>query len=114
MITWERVKLPIFLTLVTCFTLHLLWYPLYAEYFARRGDLRAIQAIHQWHLWHPIFLLGLVAGWAILYDIERKRDDQSRIMAAVISATAVLGIIVVELLLIVGYGYVYSLVRGHR
>jgi hypothetical protein len=105
-IPWERLKLPIALALVTCFTVHLLWYPLYGEHFARLGDQNAVRAIRQWHLWNPIFILGLAAGWAILFSIMRRQGDRSRIIASVTSATVLLAIIVLELLLLAAYGYI--------
>jgi len=104
------LKLPVGLVLVTIFTLHLLWYPMYGEHFARLGDQRAADGVRQWHFWNPVFIVGLVVGWAILYTVLRREGDRTRIIAAVTSATVALAIIVLELLLIAGYGYIrYSL-----
>jgi predicted lysophospholipase L1 biosynthesis ABC-type transport system permease subunit len=113
MITWERLKLPVALALVTSFIVHLLWYPIYGEHFARLGDQNAIRTIRQWHRWNPLFVLGLAAGWAIMFSIMRRHDDRSRIIAFVTSGTALLAIIVLELLLMAAYANIrYSLHRG--
>lgn len=105
-----RLELLIALALVTIFTVHLLWYPTYGEHFARLGDQHAAKTIRQWHLWNPVFVVGLVTGWGILYSILRRSGDRTRIIAVVASASVVLAIIVFELLLIVAYGFLrYSL-----
>jgi hypothetical protein len=112
-LTWERLKLPVAFALVSGFTLHLLWYPMYGEHFARLGDQIAIQAIRRWHLWNPLFIIGLAVGWAILYSIMRRDGDRSRIIATMTSATVLLAIIALELLLIATYGYIrYSFFRA--
>ena len=109
----ERLKLSIALALITSFTVHLLWYPFYGEHLARNGDQKAVQAIRQWHFWNPFFILGLAAGWAVLSSILRQSGDRSRIIAFVASATWLLAIIVVELLLMAAYAYIrYSLFRA--
>ncbi len=108
----ERLKLSIALVLITSFTVHLLWYPFYAEHWARNGDQKAVQAIRQWHFWNPFFILGLVAAWATLYRIMLRGGDRSPILATVTSATVLLACIVLELLLIAAYAYIrYSLFR---
>lgn len=101
-ITWERLRLPIALTLVTDFTAHLLWYPMYGEYFAWLGDHPAANAIRRWYYWNPVSILGLGAGWATLYTILRRGDERPPIIATMASAT--------ELLLVFLCGYIrYSL-----
>jgi len=110
---WERLKVPVAFALVSGFTVHLLWYPFYGEHFARLGDQIAIQALRQWHLWNPLFILGLAAGWVILYSVARQDGDRSPIVAAVTSATALLAIVVLEVLLIAAYSYIrYSFFRA--
>jgi hypothetical protein len=108
----ERLKLSIALALITSFTVHLLWYPFYGEHLARNGDQKALHAIRQWHFWNPFFILGLATGWALLFRIMRQSGDRSRVIASVASATWLLAIIVLELLLMAAYAYIrYSLFR---
>jgi hypothetical protein len=112
-ITWDRLKLPTAFALVTIYTVHLLWYPIYGDYLARFGDQQAAHAIPQWHCWNPVFVVGLAGGWAVLYTVLRRDSDRSRIMALVTSATVVLAIIALELLLIAGCAYIrYSFSRA--
>ena len=109
----DRLKLPLALALVTIFTVHLLWYPFEGRHLARLGEQQAAHALHTWHQWNPLFLVSLIGGWAFLYTVMRRDGNRSPIIAAVISATAVLAIIVLELLLMFLYGYVrYSLLHA--
>ena len=89
----ERLKLPVAFALVSSFN------------------------FRQWYFWNPFFILVLAAGWAILYSIMRRDGDRSPIIAFVASATAVLAILVLELLFLVfvtaAYGYIrHSLSRA--
>lgn len=110
---WERFKVPTALALITSFTVHLLWYPIYGGNLAAFGDQHSAQLIRRWYLWNPVFIVLLVSGGAILYGVMRESDERSPLLASVASATVVLAVVVLELILIAAYGYLrYALFRA--
>lgn len=111
-ITNQRIEGLIALVLVTGFTVHFLWYPFYGDHFARLGDQNAVRAMRHWREWNSFFLAGIAAAWVLLYRVVRRRGDLGRIIAFVKSATLLLGIVLVELLIIATYAYIrYTLLR---
>ena len=111
-IGWRRCRLPLAVVLISAFTFHLIEYPFYGEHFARLGDQRAIHALQQWHRWRPFVIVGLIGAAMILFSARQENDDRSPVLLAVMSATSVLAVFIVELLLIALAAFVWY--KVHR
>lgn len=110
---WRRCRLPLAVVLISAFTFHLVAYPFYGEHFARLGDQSATHALQQWHRWRPFAIGGLLGAVMIIYSTRRENDDRSPVLLAVMTATFVLAVFLLELLLLALTAYVWSTVH-HR
>jgi hypothetical protein len=109
----DRFRIPLAVLLITAWNVHLGYYPLYGDHFARLGDRQAIHHLQQWHRWNPGFIVCLILGAAVLYRAMREDEDGSPVICSVASATAILIVIVFEWLLIAAVEYIrYKLLHG--
>ena len=91
-ITLNQLRLPIAIALVTVFTAHLLRYPIYGDYLSRFGDQGAIHALKVWHLWQPVCLIALCAGWVIMTSVVRRNYDGGSLIISGVGAAILVSV----------------------
>lgn len=110
-VAWKRFRVPSAISLISAYTVHLLWYPFYGEHFARLGDQHAAHLLRQWYTWNRVFVALLILGPATLYSLLREDEEHSRLMPSVFSATVALGIVLSEVALFFLCVYLWYAVR---